>query len=146
MNFTFTSTQQFTVINCGSCDVQFALSTDKYNKVVETGEFFYCPNGHRIRYTDNENSILKRDLDAQKFETERQRRYKEEEIQRNTEKQKELESTRHQLHGTQGALTKIKKRIGAGMCPVPGCKRHFTNLDHHLHTQHPDYKKACESQ
>ncbi len=50
------------------------------------------------------------------------------------------EKTRHktrQLAAQKGVTTRIKNRIGNGVCPC--CKRTFTNLARHMKGQHPDY-------
>ena len=40
---------------------------------------------------------------------------------------------------TKGQLTKARKRIGNGVCPC--CNRHFTNVERHMATQHPEFVK-----
>lgn len=53
------------------------------------------------------------------------------------------QALRDQLHAeershsaTKGQLTKAKKRIGKGVCPC--CNRHFTNVERHMASQHPE--------
>lgn len=38
-----------------------------------------------------------------------------------------------------GNVTKLKKRASAGLCPC--CNRHFTNLQRHIASKHPDINK-----
>jgi hypothetical protein len=34
------------------------------------------------------------------------------------------------------ANARLAKRLKSGVCPVAGCKRHFTNLQRHIETEH----------
>lgn len=57
--------------------------------------------------------------------------------------QQQREKTRHktrQLSAQKGVTTRIKNRIGNGVCPC--CNRTFANLARHMKGQHPDYKNV----
>lgn len=57
--------------------------------------------------------------------------------------QQQREKTRHktrQLSAQKGVTTRIKNRIGNGVCPC--CNRTFKNLARHMSGQHPDYKNV----
>lgn len=57
--------------------------------------------------------------------------------------QDQLDSEKRAHAASKGQLTKAKKRIGKGVCPC--CNRHFTNVERHMSTQHPDYAEAGAS-
>jgi len=39
------------VIVCGGCGAEFGVEARRLEELRETGETFYCPNGHSRRYT-----------------------------------------------------------------------------------------------
>ena len=43
-----------------------------------------------------------------------------------------------------GHRTRLKRRLANGVCPVPGCKRSFSDhaMVRHLATVHPDFTKT----
>lgn len=112
---------QETCINCG---VAFGLPLDLQNQRRKDHLHFYCPNGHPQYFpTDNEVEKLKKQLASQKEEI----KYY----------QQRAENVENSLRATKGQVTKLKKRIANGVCPC--CSRHFTNLQRHMKTKHPDY-------
>lgn len=44
-----------------------------------------------------------------------------------------------QLSAARGQVTRIKNRVGNGVCPC--CNRSFGNLHRHMQTKHPGWKK-----
>jgi hypothetical protein len=42
---------------------------------------------------------------------------------------------------TKGQLTKARNRAKAGLCPC--CNRHFTNVERHVKSKHPDFLGAA---
>ena len=53
------------------------------------------------------------------------------------------ERTVRRLNAQRANVTKLKKRISAGVCPC--CTRTFSNLSRHMATQHPDYTEQQEA-
>lgn len=47
------------------------------------------------------------------------------------------ERAQRQVAARKGQITKLKKRVAAGVCPC--CARTFQNLARHMAGQHPDY-------
>ncbi len=47
------------------------------------------------------------------------------------------EATERQLSATRGVVTRIKNRVGHGVCPC--CNRTFGDLYRHMSTKHPGY-------
>lgn len=84
----------------------------------------YCPLGHcHIR--------------AGKGEAARERQRREQAEARAKAIQDQLDAETRSHSATKGQLTKAKKRVGKGTCPC--CNRHFTNVERHMATKHPDY-------
>lgn len=58
--------QDFSVEECCTCGVKFAISTDLKNNFKETKKTFYCPNGHGQAYVKSTAEILQEKLDETK--------------------------------------------------------------------------------
>lgn len=131
---TLTYTDVLTVLDCGECHISFAMPKNLYTRAVRTGEYFYCPNGHRIHYYETENAkLLKEKARLQELvEAERGRVEYWRAEQARTEKRRQV---------TKGQLTKTKNRIAKGVCPC--CNRSFVNVAKHMETQHPAYADTC---
>jgi hypothetical protein len=84
----------------------------------------YCPLGHAY-------------VPAGVSEVERVRRELERSRRQLANRDEDLRSERASHAATKGHLTKTRKRVGKGVCPC--CNRHFTNVERHMSTQHPDY-------
>lgn len=123
----FTRQQTYTVHQCGAegCGDSFAMTTEAYNRRLEKGTTFYCTNGHPRVFTDSITEKLKRELEAKKRDVEWLR------AERNRADRK--------ASAARGLVTKMKNRIGNGVCPC--CNRSFINLKRHITHMHPDFKK-----
>ena len=114
---------------CGVCGVLFAAPQRLIDKCRETGDNFFCPNGHSLVFTDYENKRLKAELKRAKdrLAVERAR----------------ADQTEASLRATKGVVTRQRRKLEkvvAGVCPVDGCKRHFRDLRRHIATKHPGYE------
>lgn len=93
---------------------------------------FYCAYGHPQHYVigETEEDKLRRERDrlAQRIAE------KQDEINRQREMR---EATERQLSATRGVVTRIKNRVGHGVCPC--CNRTFGDLSRHMATKHPTY-------
>jgi len=92
----------------------------KYHR--EHGDTHYCPNGHPQVFCKPEVPELQAKL---------------------REANQQVESLHYQLNGaldnlaeSKKELRKTKHRANAGLCPH--CRRHFVNVERHIHTKHPD--------
>lgn len=124
MNYTITQqvTKRFIITQCYKCGTDFGLDEQLHKRFYDKGDSFYCPNGHSQAYCKSEVDRLKEELIKEKDRgSSWYRRYLEEEKSKNAYK---------------GQVTKIKNRISNGVCPC--CKRHFTNLERHMKSKHPD--------
>lgn len=126
----------FVSITCCNkeCHVDFVLSQGHYDKCKNDNNlYFYCPNGHRQHFRDSETDKLRRERDRLI-----QNRVCLEEIL--ADKDRRLEEEKRRVAAARGQVTKIKNRVGNGVCPC--CNRTFSNLTQHMHSKHPDFKKA----
>jgi hypothetical protein len=110
---------------CGECGVAFGMPDYFLRQKQRDATSFHCPNGHSRVFRESEADKLRKQLAAQEEETRRQR--------------ERADRTDRQLVASRGQLTKIKNRVGNGVCPC--CNRTFTNLQRHMGTKHPDYTK-----
>ena len=112
---------------CPMCGIHYAV--DKvvmaYRAKAASSEnrHWYCPNGHRL---------VLREYEADKLQRERDRL-----AQRIAEKDDEIAERDRRLVAAKGQMTKLQKRVSAGVCPC--CTRSFQNLRRHIATKHPGY-------
>ena len=112
---------------CCECGLVFWVSTRLSQRWRDKGETFYCPYGHCQSYRETSPvHKLEKKLEAMKGD-------------RDWWKGAHgAEAKRHS--STKGQVTKLRRRIGAGVCPC--CKRTFKGLAAHMEKKHPDYGKA----
>ena len=123
-------------ITCSAsgCGVTFALDADYVAARKSDHKTWYCPNGHSRYYpAKSKEEQLADELAAARriAENERTRRRQEQEATRHAERRRAA---------AQGQVTKIKRRVGNGVCPC--CSRSFTDLARHMASKHPDYAEA----
>lgn len=119
-------------ITCYACKVSFWIEEGHHARLrADTTQHFYCPNGHRQHYVTSEADKLRRERDLL--------------AQRIAEKDDALTLQRNRiarvekrLSATKGVITRIKRRVGNGICPC--CNRSFENLARHMQHQHPAFK------
>lgn len=115
---------------CYKCGIAFGLSSAlmKYLK-DHKGTTFYCPAGHPQHYIgETEEDRLRRQVEQEKKRTEWAKQ--------------EARNIELQRRAAVGQLTKLKNRVGEGVCPC--CNRTFQNLMRHMNTKHP-YFAALEA-
>lgn len=121
---------------CHNCKCQMwipdALNEAALAKRGPNGIRFFCAYGHDQYFVEGETeeARLRRERDrlAQRLAE------RDDEIKR----QRELrEGTERQLSATRGVVTRIKNRVGHGVCPC--CNRTFGDLYRHMSTKHPGY-------
>ena len=119
---------------CWKCKSQFWMPPDLDAAARRDSKIrVFCAHGHSGSFPEGETeeAKLRRDRDrlAQRVAE------KDDEIKH----QRELrEGTERQLSATRGVVTRIKNRVGAGVCPC--CTRSFSNLRRHMETRHTDYR------
>lgn len=136
--YTYKVNDDLYVQRCCNCQILFAVPS-AFDKTAreDPNIWFYCPLGHRQHYTDTELQKLRREKERLAASLTSTR----------DQLQAARKETNHQearVRGYQGALAKTKKRQAKGVCPVPGCKRHFVDVQRHIASQHPDYAHGAE--
>lgn len=117
-----------TVTSCGVCAIPFAIPEDVYASRHQDGKSFYCPNGHCIGWSDSENARLKRDLKWAK--------------DRAAAATARADQTEASLRTTKGHVTRLRKRVVEGECPL--CGQHLRDLARHVARVHPDEQAEVE--
>ena len=130
MSDTITYTGVLTVIDCGVCHVDFAIDRGWLANLQRTGDWFYCPNGHKIHYYKTENQKLEQEKAAL------QRRLDSANARASSWRD-QAEAAERSKTAIKGHNTRLKRRVAAGVCPC--CTRTFQNLQRHMVNQHPDY-------
>lgn len=126
MSVTYEITTTYQPHTCGKCGVQFAMTTTFYRQRMRDKNTWYCPNGCLRAFTgESEEEKLRRQLDSV-VEGKRALRYR-------------LDHANRSRAALKGQVTKIKRRVGKGICPC--CRRNFANLKRHMEHQHPDWSE-----
>lgn len=120
------STLEVEVCTCG---VLFAAPKQLLDRCRQTGEGFYCPNGHVLVY-GSENEKLKKKLAAEKDARARVQA-------RLDQEQMHSRAMRGVVTKTKNKLAATEQRIANGVCPC--CGRTFKELARHMKTKHPEY-------
>lgn len=131
MGEALTMFESYETVCCGECGISFAVPASLKRRWHNTGENWYCPNGHCMHFI--ESTVQK-----QAKEIERLRKEKEWAEQGKARACREAGHANRRASALKGVNTKIKKRIGNGVCPC--CNRTFKNLAGHMKTKHPKYK------
>lgn len=126
------------VKTCPTCGVHYALDAAFNNRNWELGNAWYCPNGHRLVFTEDKATQVQKQLDAANRQLSTARNDRDYFAERLDETDAKLSKTRATLKGSKTRLRNLKSRVAAGVCPA-GCKRSFADLAAHIKTKHPDY-------
>lgn len=124
MGTTYTEFTTLVKHTCYDCGILYAMP-EQFDKrcLNEQDKTWYCPNGHATIYKTSDVTKLERQL-AQ-------------EVTGHDQTRASLRETKKNLIAKKGQITKLKNRVGNGVCPC--CNRSFTNLKRHIDTKHPDY-------
>ncbi len=126
---------QLEVHQCGTCGVIFGIEDTYMVERRRDHKGWKCPNGHSFVFNGPSDIELAR-REAQEARSRAQRAEAREDNTRALLKHEERSHA-----ATKGHLTRGKKRAKAALCPVPGCHRHFVNMERHLETKHPDFTR-----
>jgi hypothetical protein len=127
-------TETLSIEHCCNCGITFGLERSFRNERRNDHENFCCPRGHWQHYT------AKSDAETAQAEAERQRKMKEQYIQLAEERAAQRDHARRQAAAARGVVTRVKRRIGKGVCPC--CTRTFQDLGRHMAGQHPDWSQS----
>lgn len=116
---------------CCTCGIAFGMTEDFMHRRRNDHKSFYCPSGHGQHYTGKSDATKLRE--AERMLGDERRRL---------QATRDLLAAEERSHAsTRGHVTRKKKelsRVHAGVCPVEGCRRHFTDLGRHMKTKHPE--------
>lgn len=128
--YVFTTTGTLETMICGECGIPFAMPEELLDWARKTPSVtWYCPNGHSRHFPGRTMEQKLRDAKEREQAT-----------------RELLEHEQRSNAATRGHLTRKKKqleRVANGVCPC--CSRHFTNLERHMTTKHPDFTTANAS-
>lgn len=120
-------------IDCYKCHVVFGMTVEHDDLCRKRGGEFYCPNGHSQHYTETEIQRLEKSLTVANKQRDIAL------LDRNRWRTNHEQKARS-LAATKGVVTKIKRRVGKGVCPC--CNRNFKDLRTHMEGQHPDWSEG----
>lgn len=124
---TFEQTDTLITEDCCNCGVVFAMPQKLRDRLIQTHNSFYCPNGHSQSYTGKTKEQVQRER-AERLERDL------------ANKDEDLRAERASHTATKGQLTKAKKRADAGMCQH--CNRSYVDVRRHMASKHPDHAVA----
>jgi hypothetical protein len=133
-------TEQLFVQHCINCGIAFGFPNAFDERLRKTHAQFYCPMGHPQFYNaESEEQKLKKQL----AEKERLLQVKQTLLD---DARKERDTAIRSRRAVQAHANRVKHKTAAGVCPVDGCKRHFTNLQRHIKTKHPSWSTDDKSE
>lgn len=111
-------------MQCLTCGVWHALPEVLYDKCVEEGGYWHCPNGHSRGYKEGrqEREAIRRERDQLK--------------QRVAQLDDAVAAERRAREAAETQLRTAKRRQAAGVCPC--CNRTFQNVQRHMKSKHPN--------
>ena len=121
-----TYTEKLIVTHCW-CGIAIAIPDTLYRHMQQDEKnLCYCPVGHTFIF----GGTFK-----EKYEEEQRRR---QQAERRTAATRDLLHAEERSHtATRGHVTRLKKRVSAGVCPC--CNRQFQNVARHMATKHPEF-------
>lgn len=110
------------------CGVSFGLPRELYEaERIHKKTGFYCPRGHHLGLGEGAVEKLERKLKQQRMRSQAE----EDQLRADRDYHKRSAAA------AKGQVTKIKKRVGNGVCPC--CKRTFKDLAQHMANKHPEF-------
>lgn len=132
--FTLNETVTLVTETCITCGTVYAMEAGMNATRRKSGGNYYCPNGHAQCYSEPTELKLRKRIETLETDLKRtqdsRRHWKE-----------NAEAAERSRSAIKGQLTKVKKRVGNGVCPC--CNRTFADLNRHMHSQHPDYADSA---
>jgi len=122
---------ELTMLTCGKCGTPFAIESKFYRHLCNSGDTFFCPNGHPRAFVEGEVDKLKKQL-AQ--EAKRRERL-ETSLRDQREENERLVRSRSAV---KGQVTKLRNKIANGICPC--CDQFFPDLHSHMSVAHPEFE------
>jgi hypothetical protein len=120
------------VITSCWCGIRLAIPDDLFSYAQRRGHAVYCPLGHTFVYADNELDRLKARAEHAEWEVKFAR------ASRDAARDQAAAAERS-ARALRGHITRLRRKIADGVCPVPGCRRNFANVKAHIAGQHPEW-------
>ena len=120
---------------CYECKCEMWITDSLYEAArCDSKISFYCPYGHPQHYPKSPRESAEDALRRERDRLAQRIAERDDEITR----QRGLrEATERRLSAQRGMVTRIKNRVGHGICPC--CSRTFENLQRHMKSKHADY-------
>ena len=129
---TTVSLKMHPIVCCG-CGISFQIPDEFDNTLRRTHKTFWCPRGCANHYPG----------ESGEERAERLRKRAEDALARERARHDQTKADRdhkeRQRRGEKAAKTRMKNRVKNGVCPC--CNRHFTNLQRHMESKHPDWRE-----
>ncbi|SRR5258708_4936831 len=113
---------EFSIDTCCVCGIIFGAPAWYMQKRRNDGGDYYCPNGHPLVFTEPRVKVLERELANLRANL--------------NESQFALHREETKRKKVQAEQKRERRRISHGVCLC--CHRHFTNLERHMATKHPE--------
>jgi hypothetical protein len=135
VNVSRESTLDLFVTDCPSCGVVYALTAEYEQRRREDGNGWKCPNGHDISFGKSEATRERERADdaVKRAQSARTAQFA---------AQDQANAAERSARAYRGHLTRLRKRISNGVCPVGDCHRNFANVLAHISKQHPQWADA----
>ena len=136
----FANDRALVVVSCFSCHMLYAIPESLYSSAKKwpgnkpRGWKLCCPLGHQWWYTGRN---LEEEAELARNEAARARAQRD-------QAQASARAQRGAATRARNERDRLKAHATAGVCPVDGCHRHFTNLERHIASKHPDYANTTE--
>jgi hypothetical protein len=124
-------------IKCWGCGCEFAVDEALYNNKKENKKTLHCPNGCSLSLGKSRADEVREKMEAELARVKRNNEYMEATAR---EQRRRADAAEKSLTATRGVVTRLKNRVGNGVCPC--CNRTFADLQRHMHSQHPEFAKA----
>jgi hypothetical protein len=135
-----TYTGALEVVRCW-CGIRFGIPSELHAEMYRgRGERqgAYCPLGHEFVFAGKSPAEKRADQLERELESERGRSARL--LAELDQETAALLSERNRNRALKGHLTRMRNRIAAGVCPVPGCRRSgFSRVRAHLAAKHPEW-------
>ena len=122
-----TNTETMTTLTCTKCASDFSITSKfcrTWREGVDTTLWCPCCGTSWAGGSESPAKKLQKQLDA--------------EYAAHAKTRAALNTSKRQLTAKKGAITKLNKRIGNGVCPC--CNRTFVNVQRHMASKHPELK------
>lgn len=123
---------------CYECKCEMWIPDALYEAARHDSKiFFCCAYGHSQHYPKSPRRSAEDALRLERDRLAQRVAQRDDEIKHQRELRYGVE---RRLNATKGVVTRIKNRVGHGVCPC--CSRTFQDLQRHMKSKHSDYAKS----